>query len=63
MKIGDIITATIYGHAERCKVLAIHPAGTIDVQRGDGPCFRMSGLALQPASQTNSESTPCSKSS
>ena len=45
MKIGDIITATIYGHAVRCKVLAIHAAGTIDVERFDGQCFRISGLA------------------
>jgi hypothetical protein len=45
MKIGDIITATIYGHAVRCKVLAIYAAGTIDVQRADGQCFRISGLA------------------
>jgi len=45
MKIGDYITATIYGHAVRCKVLAIHAAGTVDVQRADGQCFRISGLA------------------
>jgi hypothetical protein len=45
MKIGDIITATIYGHAVRCKVLAIHAAGTIDVERFDGQCFRITGLS------------------
>jgi hypothetical protein len=45
MKIGDIITTTIYGRAVRVKVLAIHAAGTIDVQRADGQCFRVSGLA------------------
>ena len=49
MKIGDIITATIYGHAVRCKVLAIHAAGTVDVQRADGQCFRISGLTLYGA--------------
>jgi hypothetical protein len=45
MKIGDYITATIYGRAVRVKVLAIHTAGTIDVERADGQCFRISGLA------------------
>lgn len=45
MKIGDYITTTIYGHSVRVLVLAIHAAGTIDVQRADGKCFRVSGLA------------------
>jgi hypothetical protein len=46
MKIGDIITATIYGRAMRVKVLAIYAAGTIDVERADGQCFRVSGLSI-----------------
>ena len=46
MKIGDTITTTIYGREEICIVLAVHAAGTIDVQRADGRCFRVSGLAL-----------------
>jgi hypothetical protein len=46
MKIGDYITTTIYGHPVRVLVLAIHAAGTIDVQRADGKCFRVSGLSL-----------------
>jgi hypothetical protein len=46
MKIGDYITATIYGCATRVKVLAIHAAGTIDVERADGRCFRVSGLSI-----------------
>jgi hypothetical protein len=46
MKIGDYITATIYGRALRVKVLAIYAAGTIDVERADGQCFRVSGLSI-----------------
>lgn len=44
MKIGDYITTTIYGHSVRVLILAIH-RGTIDVQRADGQCFRVSGLS------------------
>ncbi|KWN11719.1 hypothetical protein WT83_19195 [Burkholderia territorii] len=37
----------IYGHRERCRILARHGAGTIDVERlSDGRCFRVSGLPL-----------------
>jgi hypothetical protein len=46
MKIGDYITAIIYGRALRVKVLAIYAAGTIDVERADGQCFRVSGLSI-----------------
>ena len=45
MKIGDYILATIYGQAVRVRILAVHAAGTIDVQCADGRCFRVSGLA------------------
>jgi hypothetical protein len=44
MKTGDYITTTIYGRAVRVLILAVHPAGTIDVQCADGRCFRVSGL-------------------
>ena len=44
MKIGDYINTTIYGPPVRVLVLAIH-RGAIDVQRADGQCFRVSGLA------------------
>ena len=46
MKIGDYITATINGHDVCVLILAINGAGTIDVQRADGKCFRVSGLGL-----------------
>jgi hypothetical protein len=36
----------IYGRHERCRILARHAAGTIDVERlSDGHCFRVSGLS------------------
>lgn len=43
--VGTYINTSIYGSPERVLVLAIHPMGTIDVQRADGQCFRVSGLA------------------
>lgn len=46
MSIGDYIYTTIYGRTERCKVLAIHAGGTVDVECPDGRCFRVSGLAI-----------------
>ena len=45
MKTGDYIFTTIYGRTERCKVLAIHAGGTVDVECPDGRCFRVSGLS------------------
>ncbi len=40
-----VIEIEIYGRLTKCKLLAIHPAGTIDVERiSDGACFRVSGL-------------------
>jgi len=44
MKIGQYIHISLYGKPERVLVLAIHRAGTIDVQRSDGACYRVSGL-------------------
>ena len=44
MKIGDKIRITIYGRLEYVTVLSIHRFGTIDVERRDGRCFRLSGL-------------------
>lgn len=44
MKIGQYIHISLYGRLERVQVLAIHRAGTIDVLRADGQCFRVSGL-------------------
>ena len=46
MKINDYITTTIFGHEVRVKVLAVHSFGTIDVQRADGKCFRITGGPL-----------------
>jgi hypothetical protein len=44
MKVGQYINLALYGNIERVLVLAVHRAGTIDVQRSDGKCFRVSGL-------------------
>lgn len=46
MKAGQYIHISLYGHLERVRVLAIHRAGTIDVQRSDGKCFRVSGVKV-----------------
>lgn len=44
MKIGQYIHISLHGRLERVLVLAIRRAGTIDVQRSDGACYRVSGL-------------------
>ena len=44
MRVGQIIHIRLYGRMERVRVLAVHRAGTIDVQRSDGACYRVSGL-------------------
>jgi hypothetical protein len=46
MKIGDYINISIYGASQRVLVLKIHAFGTVDVQRADGKCFRVSGLSF-----------------
>ena len=38
--------AIVYVNTERVRILAIHRAGTIDVQRSDGACYRVSGLSM-----------------
>lgn len=44
--VGDIIEADIYGNPARCRVLAVHALGTIDVEvLKPGRCYRISGLS------------------
>ena len=45
MQIGQIIKVSIYGKLQSVKVVAIHGAGTIDVQTKHGDYFRLSGFA------------------
>ena len=44
MQVGQYIHIRLYGRMERVRVLALRRAGTIDVQRSDGKCYRVSGL-------------------
>jgi len=44
MKPGQYIHISLYGRTERVLILAVRRAGTIDVQRSDGQCYRVSGL-------------------
>jgi len=46
MKTGDYINISLYGATQRVLVLKIHAFGTVDVQRADGKCFRISGLSF-----------------
>lgn len=46
MRIGQYIHVSLYGRMERVRILAIYRAGTIDVQRSDGACYRVSGLSM-----------------
>jgi hypothetical protein len=50
MKINDIIKLPVYGKLVSVRVIAIHAFGTIDVQRADGSCFRITGLSLNTTS-------------
>lgn len=46
MKVNQTLTMYLFGRPERVRILAVHRAGTIDVERlSDGKCFRVSGLA------------------
>ena len=46
MKVNQTLTLHLFGRPERVRILAIHRAGTVDVERlSDGKCFRVSGLA------------------
>jgi len=47
VKVGQIVLMRLHGSARvRCRILAIHEFGTIDVERlSDGKCFRLTGLA------------------
>ena len=54
MKVGDYVFTTIYGRQERCKVLAIYAAATIDVECADGRCFRVSGI-IETKGEENAE--------
>ena len=45
MKIGNYITTTIHGRKVKALIVAIHGAGTIDIQTKYG-YFRVSGLGV-----------------
>lgn len=45
IKVGMVLL--FEGYISHADVLAVHPAGTLDVQRiSDGKCFRLSGLSF-----------------
>lgn len=47
MQVNQTLILELFGRPERCRILAIRRAGTVDVERlSDGKCFRVSGLAL-----------------
>ncbi len=49
-RVGDSIEVRIYGRIVTVKILAIHDHGTLDVERADGRCFRVTGLAGETCS-------------
>lgn len=44
MKIGQMITVSIYGKMQLVKIVAVHSMGTIDVETKAGSYFRLSGF-------------------
>jgi hypothetical protein len=49
MKPGQFIRLSLFGHYERVRILAVHRAGTIDVQRSGGVVSECQDLAYKPA--------------
>jgi hypothetical protein len=45
IKVGSRVNVTIYGRAVSAVVIAVHAAGTIDVETAQG-CYRISGGAV-----------------
>lgn len=45
LTVGMIVTMPLYGRETKCKIIAIHLMGTVDVERlSDEKCFRLTGL-------------------
>jgi len=45
-KPGDVKTMHIFGKVQAVTILAVHPAGTLDIELDNGKCFRVSGFSL-----------------
>jgi hypothetical protein len=45
-KAGDIKTMHIFGKIQKVTILAVRPAGTLDIELTDGKCYRVSGFAF-----------------
>lgn len=45
-KVGDTKTMHIFGKIQSVTILAVHPAGTLDIQLTNGNCFRVSGFSF-----------------
>ena len=44
--VGQVKTMHIFGKIQQVTILAVHPAGTMDIQLESGKCFRVSGLSF-----------------
>lgn len=45
-KAGDVKTMHIFGKIQPVTILAVHPAGTVDVELTSGHCYRVSGFSF-----------------
>jgi hypothetical protein len=45
-KAGDVKTMHIFGKIQQVTILAVRPAGTLDVELSDGSCYRVSGFSF-----------------
>jgi hypothetical protein len=53
---ADCANFEIRGKREMCRLLQIHPLGTVDVERlSDGSCYRVSGLPLNIAQSVRAD--------
>ena len=45
-QVGQVKTMHIFGKIQAVKILAVHPAGTLDIETESGKCFRVSGFSF-----------------
>jgi hypothetical protein len=45
-QVGQTKTMHIFGKVQQVTILAVHPAGTMDIELTSGQCYRVTGLSF-----------------
>ena len=45
-QVGQTKTMHIFGKVQQVTILAVHPAGTMDIELASGKCYRVTGLSF-----------------